>query len=241
MQSIVQAVFENSALFPDKKAIIYNDTAISYGELTKKIKTFAYNLKLKKIPKGSRIMLEADNLISYFCGFLGCQLHGCIAIPFEKNISIYKFQELFQTIKPKLVFMRNNGEDYNDYLHCGEELPVNTIFPKYDTVCSIDSTTGTTGKPSLVMHTNRSLVATAENLSYGTHIDADTVLFTNIPFALASGYRRVMAILLKGGTVIVTHDAFSLDSISYFNEMYHLTHLALISSDLSALCDAGSF
>lgn len=238
MQSIVQAVFENSALFPDKKAIIYNDTAISYGELTKKIKTFAYNLKLKKIPKGSRIMLEADNLISYFCGFLGCQLHGCIAIPFEKNISIYKFQELFQTIKPKLVFMRNNGEDYNDYLHCGEELPVNTIFPKYDTVCSIDSTTGTTGKPSLVMHTNRSLVATAENLSYGTHIDADTVLFTNIPFALASGYRRVMAILLKGGTVIVTHDAFSLDSISYFNEMYHLTHLALISSDLSALCDA---
>ena len=51
MQSIVQAVFENSALFPDKKAIIYNDTAISYGELTKKIKTFAFNFKIKKDSK----------------------------------------------------------------------------------------------------------------------------------------------------------------------------------------------
>lgn len=237
MQSIVQAVFENSILFPDKKAIIYNDTAIRYEELAKKIKTFAYHLKAKKIPKGSRIMLEADNLITYFCGFLGCQLHGCIAIPFEKNISIYKFQDIFNAIKPKLVFMRNNGEDYNDYLHCDKELPANTIFPKYDSICSIDSTTGTTGNPSFVTHTNRSMVATAENLSTGTNIDSDTVLFTNIPFALASGYRRVMTVLLKGGTVVITHDTFSLNNISYFNELYHLTHLALISSDLSSLCD----
>lgn len=240
MQSIVQAVFENSILFPDKKAIIYNDTAICYEELTCKIKAFASSLKSKKIAKGSRIMLEADDLIAFFCAFLGCQLHGCIAIPFEKNISIYKFQDIFKTVKPKLVFMKNNGEDYQDYLQSDTVLPSGTVFPKYDNICTIDSTTGTTGTPSFVTHTNRSIVATAENLSGATHIDADTVLFTNIPFSLASGYRRVVAVLLKGGTAVITHDRFSMESISYFNQKYHLSHLALISSDLSLLCNTSS-
>ena len=236
MKSIVQAVFENSILFPDKNAIIYNDTAINYQKLTKKIKTFAFTLKSKKITKGSRIMIESDDLISYFCAFLGCQLYGCIAVPFEKNISIYKFQDIFKTAKPKLVFMKNNGEDYNDYLQLDKDISCDFIFPQSENICSIDSTTGTTGSPSFVTHTNRSIVATAENLSHGTNIDSHTVLFTNIPFDLASGYRRVMAVLLKGGTAVITHDFFSLEKIFYFNKKYHLSHLALISSDLSFLC-----
>lgn len=237
MQSIVQTVFENSIRFPDKKAIIYNDTAISYKELTCKIKAFAFTLKSRKITKGSRIMLEADDLIMFFCAFLGCQLHGCIAIPFEKNISIYKFQDIFKMVKPKLVFMKNNGEDYHDYLQADTNPSFDSVFPEYDKICSIDSTTGTTGTPSFVTHTNRSMVATAENLAVGTHINSDTVLFTNIPFALASGYRRVIAVLMKGGTAVITHERFSIESISYFNERYHLSHLALISSDLSLLCN----
>lgn len=237
MKSIVQAVFENSIMFPNKDAIIHNDTAISYRELTERIKTFAFTLKSKKITKGSRIMLEADDLISYFCAFLGCHLYGCIAVPFERNISIYKFQNIFKTTKPKLVFMKNNGEDYNDYLQSEQEITFNFMFPKSDAICTIDSTTGTTGTPSSVIHTNRSMVATAENLTNGTNITSDTILFTNIPFDLVSGYRRVMAILLKGGTIVITHDAFSLKNISYFNQKYHLNHLTLISSDLSLLCN----
>ena len=109
MKSIVEAVFENSVLFPDKNAIIYDDTAISYKDFTKKIKTFACTLKSKKISKGSRIMIEADDLISYFCAFLGCQLHGCVVIPFEKNISIYKFLKrcsVYDTIISKFLRLK---------------------------------------------------------------------------------------------------------------------------------------
>ena len=236
MQSIVEAVIENSNLYPNKSAIIYEDSAINYEDLAKKIKAFAFSLKSKKISKGSRIMIEADNLISYFCAFLGCQLYGCIVVPIEKNISIYKFQDIFKATKPKLVFMKNNGEDYNDFLQYDQDVSVNIGLPKYDTVCSIASTTGTTGKPSLVTHTNRSMVATVENLSNGIGIDSNTVLFTNIPFDLASGYRRVMATLFRGGTVVTTHKAFSVDIVSDFNTKYHLSHNSLISYDLSLLC-----
>lgn len=238
MKSIVEAVFENSNVFPNKNAIIYNDTAITYADLAKRIKTFALTLKSKKITKGSRIMLEADNLISYFCAFLGCHLYGCIVVPFEKNISIYKFQNIFKKTKPKLVFMKNNGENYDEYLQLQEETTSHFILPKSDATCTIDSTTGTTGAPSFVAHTNRSLVAAAENLAAGTNITSDTILFTNIPFDLVAGYRRVMAILMQGGTIIVTHDAFSVEQISLINEKYHLNHMSLISSDLFLLCDA---
>lgn len=235
MQSIVEAVLEHSKVFPDKEAIIHNDTTITYYNLAEKIKAFAFSLKGKKITKGSRIIMEADDLISYFCSFLGCQLYGCIAVPIEKDISIYKLQELYKTTKPKLVFIKNNGEDYRDYFQPAQKNYRDFPLPKDDSVCAVIGTTGTTGKSSLVSHTNKSMTAEVENLSNGININADTVLFTNIPFDLAAGYRRVLATLYQGGTVIVTHQAFSLETVSCYNEKYHITHLSLISSDLSSL------
>lgn len=235
MQSLVQAVFENSKLYPEKPAVIYNDSSISYSELADKISSFAFWLKSKKIKKGSRIIIEADNLTLYFCAFLGCQLYGCIAVPVEKNISIYKLQEILKSTKPALVFMKNNGEDYNDYLKpckvdCDEK-ELTRIKP--DAVCAIISTTGTTGKPSLVSQTNKSQLAAAQNLSCGTNITESTVLFTNIPFDLAAGYRRVMTTLYKGATAVITHDKADIGKISHFHDTYNINHLSLVSSDLS--------
>lgn len=237
MQSIVEAVIENSHFYPNKDAIIYDDSSITYSELEEKINMFSLSLKSKKISKGSRIMIEADDLISYFCAFLGCELYGCIAVPFEKNISIYKFQDLYKTINPKLVFMKNNGEDYNEFFQNTLNTGNRFSLPKYESICAITSTTGTTGKPSLVTHSNGNMVTTIENLYTAINIDSNSVLFTNMPFDLAAGYRRVFAVLYRGATAVITHKNFCDETLSYFNERYNLTHLSLISSDLSILCN----
>lgn len=230
MNSIVEVIEAHSKRIPDKAALIFNGEVITYQELTQCIFRFASSLKKKKIAKNSRILMEADDVFAYFCAFLGCHLYGCIAVPIEKNISIYKLQDIFATTKPKLVFMKNNGEKYEQYLE--QEEIARFSMPKSDTVCTITSTTGTMGKPSQVAHTNKSILAAIENLAEGTKITEDTVLFTNIPQDLAAGYRRVLACFYKGATAVVSINPLNIDELTGLCEKYTVKHLSLLCSDI---------
>lgn len=233
MSSIVKTVIDYGQTIPNKAAIIYDNRAITYKELAKKIECFATSLKTKKIAKGSRILIEADNTIQYIAAFLACALYGCIAVPIEKNISIYKLQDIITTTRPKLIFMKNNGESYDDYFNVATTSPFTE--PKDDAIISITCTTGTTGKPSLITHTNTSSYATAQNLSSGIDINPDTVIYTNIPFYLAAGYRRVFAALYMGATIITSNTLLSIEDIKDYSIKYNVSHMSLVCTDISKL------
>ncbi len=234
MDSIVQAVFEHSLLTPDKTAITVDGNNISYRRLAEQIRIFSSCLKSHSIRKGQRIAIESDNLISYFTAFLGCQFCGAIAVPIEKNISIYRLQDILKSTKPALVFMKNNGESYDDFLK-GNVPSGNISYPKNTAAAAVIATTGTTGKPVLVTHTNGSLLAEAENLSSGTNINSDTVLFANIPFNLALGYRRVFAVLYAGATAVLTHKSLSLKLLGSYIKKHDINYLTIVHSKMNKL------
>lgn len=234
MNSILELVLENAMLSPDKKAIAFEENEISYAELIKKAKQFASSLHSRGIKKGCRIAIESDDLISFFAAFFGCGLAGCVAVPIEKDISIYRLQEILKITKPELVFLKNNGECFEDFF-VGEADKNNFRKFKSESVLSITSTTGTTGNPVLVTHTNRSTVATIQNLIDGTNLNADTVLFCNIPFNLAAGYRRVFAILCAGGTAVLTNKLLNEDLLTQIFENHNVNHMAIANSNINIL------
>ena len=218
MESLVQVVFENSIKYPNKTALIFEETQLTYKELADKIQLFALSLKDRKIKKGSRIIIETSDLASFFCAFLGCHLAGCIAVPIEKDISVYSLHNIIGSVKPVLVFIKNNGEVFDDYF---KPLPAKKItFPK---------------KENDVIHTNESMLAETQNLCEGTNMTEETVLFTNISFHLASGYRRVFAALYAGATAVVTDKSVSLQTLNEYQEKYNINHLSLISIDVALL------
>lgn len=233
MESLVQAIFENSICYPDKTALVFEKTKVTYKELKNKINLFAHSLKDRKIKKGSRILIETSDLISFFCSYLGCHLAGCIAVPIEKDISVYKLHDIISSVKPVLVFIKNNGEKYDDYFKSASSKKI--PFPKSDSDATIVSTTGTTGNPSLVIHTNKSMLAETQNLCEGTNITEETILFTNIPFHLAAGYRRVFAALYKGGTAVITDKSVTLETIGEYVKKYNVNRLSLVSIDVALL------
>lgn len=235
MESLVQAVLENSARNPDKTALIAGKKKLAYRELADKITVFAASLKAKKVKKGSRILIETQDLHSFYCAFLGCHLAGCIAVPAEADISIYKLHELLKAVKPTLIFWKDHGENYEDYF-AGESLK-KIVFPKEENEAVIVSTTGTTGNPALVSHTNKSMLAETQNLCVGTKITEDTVLFTSIPAHMAAGYRRVFAALYAGGTAVVTEEPVTLHMMGEYSANYKVNHLSLISTDIRLLTE----
>lgn len=239
MESLVQAILENSVQNPDKPALIVEKKELTYRELANKVTVFAASLKAKKVKKGSRIIIETHDLHSFYCAFLGCHLAGCIAVPTEQDISIYKLHELLKAVKPVLIFWKDHGENYEDYF-AGAGLKKITL-PKEENEAAIVSTTGTTGNPALVSHTNRSMLAETQNLCVGTKITEDTVLFTNISAHMAAGYRRVFAALYAGGTAVVTSEPVTLHMMGEYSKKYKINHLSLISTDIRILTEeAGS-
>ena len=235
MESLVQVVFENGVKYPDKTALIVDETKITYAELTNKIAVFAASLKANKVKKGSRIMIETRDLLSFYCAFLGCHLAGCIAVPAEQNISIYKLHEILKAVKPVLIFWKDHGEKYEEYFE--GDVPKRIVFPKEDNEAVIVSTTGTTGNPALVSHTNKSMLAETQNLCVGTKITEDTVLFTNILAHMAAGYRRVFAALYAGATVVVSDKSVTLPMLGEYVKNYKINHLSLVSTDIKILTD----
>ena len=234
VNSIIDAIFENSESLPEKVAISYENSKITYFELCKKIQMFATALHSKGIKKGSRIAIEADDLISFFASLLGCHLAGCIAVPIEKDISIYRLQEILETTKPTLIFMKNNGESFDDFWgDISAKIKPQKIKP--DAVCTITSTTGTTGNPVLVSHSNKNILATVQNLVQGADITTDTVLFTNIPLSLAAGYRRVFACLYAGATAVVSHKTLSEDVLKELFSNHSVNYMAIVNSNLNLL------
>ena len=236
MDSIVQAVFEHSIATPDKAAVIVDDRKISYQQLAEKVKIFSASLKSHSIRKGQRIVLESDDLISYFAAFLGCQYSGMVAVPIEKNISEHKLQDILKSTKPSLVLRKNKGQSYDDFFDA-TSASGNISYPKGDATSAIIATTGTTGKPVLITHTNRSMLAEAENLSAGTDINSSTVLFTNIPFNLALGYRRVFAALYAGGAAVITNRTLTAEMLGRYIERYQINYMAVVNTNINLLLD----
>ena len=234
MESIVQAFFENSEKYAQKTAIVFDGKEISYSALAKRVRVFASALKSRSIKKGNKVLIEADNLIDFFTAFLGCMLVGAVVVPIEKNISIYRLQEIMISTKPSLVFMKNNGESYKSFLN-GEDSFKKISFPKLESDAAIVSTTGTTGNPVLVCHTNKSMLACAQNLAFGVEIDEKTVLYTNIAFNLASGYRRVFCALYVGATSVISNKDLDLSKLCEDINKYDINHLAFVSANLSYL------
>ncbi len=231
MDSIVQMILHIAGQSPEKTAIVHEDQIITYGQLSDQMIMFSNTVKEKKIKKGSRIAIEADPLISFFVAYLGCHLAGMVAVPIEKNISIYRLQEILKATKPVLIFFKDSGEKYEDYLY-GQRNNCKIKYPKSDEVASIISTTGTTGNPVLVTHTHLSILAESENLAEGISLTEESILFTNISFVLAAGYRRVFATLCKGGTAVISNQDLSEALLGNIVDNYALTHISIVNSNL---------
>ncbi len=238
VSSYIKEIYARYAENPDKTALITVEKELTYRELVSGAVSFSEKLKKLKIKKKSRILLETSDIAGYFTAFLGSMLFGAVVVPVEAGMSIYRLNEIINATKPALIFLHNNGEKYSDYLTGTTDAELNSrSFPDEKNDAAIISTTGTTGRPSLILHTNASLFAAAENLVTGTKISSDTVMLTNMPVYLSTGFLRVMAALISGGTVIFTNKAYNGAMITKCADLYKVNRLSMVSTSLSALVD----
>lgn len=238
MNSIVQVILKNSQQFPEKDAFIYNDIYVSYGDFANKILSFSNYLKQKKVKKGSKIVVEADDPILFYTVFLAVQLNSCIVLPVERNISLYHLQEILNAQKPAIVLSRHTGEISKEFFNYDYDLTTPSIVPESDSPAAIISTTGTTGKPVMIVHTNKSILSTAVTYLSGVPMDDTSIVYTAVPFHLAGGFRRVLSALYVGATNVISNQPLSAKSVSDAIDEYNINFLYTVNSNISTLFES---
>lgn len=221
--SMVEYICHYAETTPEVPAVIAGDTNMTYRELWRLTRGFACYLKNEAgVQKGDVVLVKASQTAEYAVEYYGTQLAGGIFAPVENTSSGESFDKAVSEFSPRLIavepkdletdaawkdkrisnsVVRSIAEQYAEEVE-REAFP----FPAGEDPAVVMLTTGTTGASKGVIHTQRSMLATVENMMYGTQLKRGTDILTPGPMNHSGPIRKMTmagvngsaAILLKG-------------------------------------------
>ncbi|NVN94340.1 MAG: acyl--CoA ligase [Bacteroidetes bacterium] len=237
LESVVNQIFSKALLFPNKKALIEENKAISYSELASKILATKFALENDlNIKKGDRVIISANKQIGFVYAYFGAHLAGVIVVPVDFDTNQTRLQYIILKIKPALMIgfenpisnIMNIPIDYFDNLKGSSE--INKEFPQIDEIADIVFTTGTTGDPKGVILKHRNIAASANNINIFIQNTSEDVELLALPVSHSFGLGRIRCVLSKGATLILLGSFTNVKKIFRIIETHGVTGFAMVPS-----------
>ena len=215
--TIVEAVLDHASKEPQKIAIGFKDSKVTYQELAVQMKTAAYLFSKKyNISSSDKVIISAISKIEYIVSLLGVQYLNAISVPIDKSALEKNICDIYQFISPKLLLTDNRivsdavkkvslSGFYEEVLEeSGKEIVnMDYVVPKKESVAEMLFTTGTTGTPKGAMLTYGNIYASTHNTWHGVHMEESDVVLIPLPLNHSVGMRVLRTILYIGATVIL--------------------------------------
>lgn len=207
MKSIEEQIFDNALQSPDKVALIYGETEVTYSQLWDYCLRAAANLTSKYgLKKGDRVILSAAGNIEFVYVYFGVHIAGGICVPIDPDTNQTRFDYIMRSTTPICVMgtlhnVRRETIQFIDVID-GEEKREYTA-PDTRQVADILFTTGTTGAPKGVALSYTNQAAAALNINTFIQNTADDIELLALPVSHSFGLGRVRCVLSKGGTLVM--------------------------------------
>lgn len=236
--TIIKALYENSIKYPDRLAVSCCDGDISYKELWEYVNKFASYLKNQGLTTGDTVVIQGMQNTAFVIILFGTLLSGGVVVPVDKNITNNNLAEIVKSTKSKFIFSK---ETFINYTLSGVLYIISTIsivehiFPAEENISDILYTTGTTGTPEGIIHTNKSHYATVENIFSTIKMPDNNIALIAAPLNHSFALRRFYANIVHGSSVILIENIMPLAHFFGLLEKYKVTSIAMNPSALAII------
>ena len=217
--TIVERIYQNSLNFPNKIAIVCNDTVLSYKTLWQNIVSCCRDFEFM-YPKGIIYCLFKNSqndsfAIKYFAN----HLFKTINVPVDNDISDDNYSEIADNLDSLIPPSTEHKSIFADN---------NILFPDENATADIMFTTGTTGKPKGVVLTHNNICASTDNINAFLGNTADDVELIALPLSHSFGLGRLRCVLSKGGTAVILNSFANVKKLFETIENQHCTGFAFV-------------
>jgi fatty-acyl-CoA synthase len=217
--------------FPQKTALIYKDTRLSYSELNKRVNRLSQAFLHLGVRKGDRVLALLFNTNELIETMFACAKIGAIFVPINTRLSVDEVEYIVRDASGHVFVyderlekiaegIRNRVDHVQHYIRVGKDgqetafsyEKLQSCFPaeepafeiKLEDVHMIMYTSGTTGKPKGAMITHGNTQWNAINCINFLTIEEKDITYTVAPLFHIGGMNIFTTpTLYKGGTVVL--------------------------------------
>lgn len=221
-------------LYGEKKAVIGNETSLTYEEVNSRVNRLSHGLIELGVQKGDRVAYLSNNTPEMLEGFYGVLQVGAVIVPLNTRLSsedfVYilnhsgakvlyvdeQFLENILLIKDRLTTVESiisNGEiaegsdviPYNRFLHFYSKENMAYDHIDENDVATLLYTSGTTGDPKGVMLTHRNNYLHALSSMHHLQVSDRDVLLHVLPMFHVNGWGSPFYYTANGATHVCLH------------------------------------
>lgn len=216
----------------------YRMVSLTYREVHEFSLKIACFLEAQNINSGDKVLLLAPNSPYWICVFWGTVLRGAVLVPLNIQSTSEMVEKVVKQTGTKIIFKFLN---FRQKLPAGlkvydieliSELATSSSDPspqrerQEEDLIQIMYTSGTTGEPKGVMHTNKNLISNVEALSHIIPITSRDKFLSILP--LSHVFEQVAGFLVpfrNGAEIIYAHSPAAIKDLM---QEYRVTHMAAV-------------
>ena len=233
--TIFSSAKAQAAARPDKIAIRDRFRAVTYSQLIEAADRLAADLAASGLRAGSRVAVWLPSRIETAVALLACSRSGFVCCPsLHRDHTVGEIRDLMLRMRASaLICETGYGADADRRDIIAESAGVSSLKKIYrldplraettalfadlpaveprpvdenpDTVVYLAFTSGTTGQPKGVMHTDNTLLANARALSHDWSLGAESVIYSMSPLSHNLGFGAAIMTFARGGEFVI-HD-----------------------------------
>lgn len=218
-------VFEHqAAVAPEKTAVVFKNSSISYGELDRRANSIARMLIEKGVCKDSIVGIMVKRSINMIVGILGILKSGGAYMPISDEYPKNRIQYMMEDSRAKILLTENDLMDKVSYFKNSICIDNDDIYSNYSSeslkiksdsssLAYVIYTSGTTGKPKGVMLENKSVINLISSLYDKVYKNYNKKLNIALiaPYIFDASVKQIFASLLLGHTLYIIPEEARVD------------------------------